>query len=384
MELPSRQSLFTRGRDTILTATRLMRRAVIEQRHSDVHLILSACAAMGDEVLGALSRVLALSFMDTCENADLDAFIYNRFGFPRKPASPGFTYVRFLVPAPTLTPTFTVPAGTLVRTETGVQYQTNEAVVHVEGTAQTGLVEARSLLAGSSQQVGIGDLNKVASSVAGAPNNLGVTNPYASVGATEQETDPEFRSRARGYFNSIGRGTKAAIEHAALSYPGVKKATLIEFANELGLPGKYHQLVIADRFTEGLVLAGSIPPTYQAQADILARNVLASLSNVRNSGVPIDVIVASVQLLSVQVQAPYTTAYNISESAVRGRVRGTVTGFVNALGIGQTLDNDALADALRSVPGVYAPGANVLSPVGSVRPSNIQLLRTTTSLVGLS
>jgi uncharacterized phage protein gp47/JayE len=368
----------------MLTLARHISREVIERKHTDVNLLLSACAAMGDEVLGAVGRLASLSFMESCEGPDLDAYIYNKTGITRKPASPGFTYVKFLITSPSTTSSFYIPPGTLVQTGGGLQYQTNEGIYYVEGNTETGLVEARSLFAGSEQQVLAGDIQRVVSVPQGAPSSIGCVNPFASAGASDKEQDPEFRSRARAYRASIGKGTKAAVEAAALAYPGVRKVVLLELADELGRSGKYNQLIVADRFTEGLVLSTGASPTYQQQADILARNVLASISNVRASGVPIDAIVASVQLLSFQVQAPYTAAYGVSEGIVRNRIRGTVAGYTNALAIGQSLDRDTLLAAIRNIPGVYGPGATILSPAGSVVASPVQALRTTPSLVGLT
>lgn len=380
MELPSRGRLFTRGRDTVLTLSRTITRAVIERKHTDINMLLNIAAAMGDEVLGFMARILAMNSMESCYGADLDDFIYNRFGLTRKGAAPGYTYLRFTFP--TSADTLVVPAGTVARTPTGVQLATSEDGLLVSGATQTGLVEARTLLAGADQQVAVGAVNQLVTRVAGAPSDISVLNPYASAGADEQETDGEFRARARAYFRSLGRGTARAIEAKALAHPGVRRATLVEFTDTLGMPSQYNQLVLADRFTEALVSSGAAPE-YTAQADVLANSVLGSLSDTRTSGSPIEAMMAAIRLLAVRLQYGITPNFAVDETNLRRRVKGAALGYVNALAVGQSFEPDVLAAVVRGIGGVYAPSVTVTSPAVPVVARSLELIRTTAAMVNV-
>ena len=201
----------------------------------------------------------------------------------------------------------------------------------------------------------------------------------ASAGADDAETDDSLRNRARSFFTTARRGTLFAIQQGALAVGGVRTAAAFEVLDALGRPAKAVQLVIADAFTQTLVNASPTPPTYQAQSQILCGNVLAALEDTRAGGIAVTIQLGIVVLQSVQVALHFVAGVNYSVVALQAR--SAIVNAINSLSPGQVLLRSTLLNALRGVVGLIVTGDEVYSPPGDVRPSPLQVLRTSLNLV---
>jgi uncharacterized phage protein gp47/JayE len=277
---------------------------------------------------------------------------------------------------------FTIKQGTKLTTSDGIPYLTVVAAFYPASSTGPITVEVRSAAAGLNQAAAPNTITNIVSSVVGAPGDLVVTNPLATAGAADEETDDAFTDRARLYFPSVRRGTVGAVEEKALRYPGVTNARGFEDLDMWGRPAKRAQLVITDQYTDRLAMLSAVPPAYAAQSQVLAQKVFESLYDTRPDGIYIDVIVAKLILQPVVLALSFQAGYNTDSVAYAARV--AIVNQINGLSPGETLHVASLADALRYVRGLIVSGDEILSPSGDVVPNRLEVLRTTLGLVRAS
>jgi hypothetical protein len=365
------------ARDEIMAHNSRLRRDVVEREGTDANVLVSAMVAVGDEVVLHLQRLCAGQFIDSARKEALRRLVFDRYGLSAQTASPALCSVSFSTAAANPA-AFSIPAGTKLVTSDGKQFATLSAALFPAGSTGPVSVPARSVLAGLSQQVAPGKVVNISDFIPGAPGDLAVTNPLASSGAADAEEDEDFRARAKSFFSTARRGTSAAIKQAALGVAGVRRASVFEAVDELGRPARWAQLIIADQFTDALVLAEA-PAGYAAQSQVLADTVFAALDDVRACGIFVDVVVAQVILQGVQLSLCFDAGAAVDTVALKARA--AVVTYVNGLAPGAPFVPADCVEQLRLVPGLIVTGAEVVSPAGQVQPERLQVLRTTLSLV---
>lgn len=378
IDFPTYQALFRVARDEALSRNSSLTLEVIERQGSDANALVAGSAAVGDEAVGQLVQVEASLFLDSAKGKRLDRLVFDRYGLLRKPASAALTSVEFSTT--TANPSaFAIPVGTRIQTSDGRMFITTAADNFPMGSTGPVSVAVRSVLAGLSQQVTSGQLVNLIDKPSGSPDDLVVTNQLASAGADNEENDESLRDRARRFFTTARRGTAAAIEAAALGYPGVRTASTLEFTDAFGRPCGAGALLITDAFTQALVNVTPTPPEYTSQSQVLAQAVFDSLSDTRAMGVYVQVIVAAIVLQSVKLALSFKSGVDVD--AVALQARAAVMNYINTLPPGAPLVVNTAIQRLRSVPGLIVTGTEFISPVGNVIPQPLQALRTTLSLV---
>lgn len=161
------------------------------------------------------------------------------------------------------TPGYTVPAGFLVGTEADVYFETT-ADVTLDGGGK-GSVAIEAMEAGLSGNVAAGEIRVI---VNPNPDVTDVTNPEATNGGREKQTDPEFRDLFSASVASGGAATVDAITAALLAVRGVRAATVIEnlslTPDVAGRPG---------RSFEAYVLGGASQDIGDAIFDVKAAGI---------------------------------------------------------------------------------------------------------------
>jgi len=378
MPFPNSKDLFRIGRDEILDRNVRLSREAVEREGADANAMVAAGAAMADEVMSLLADVAAGLFLDSAEGAALDRLVFDRYGLYRKPAANALCSVEFSTTASNPA-AFTIPAGTKVSTADGVEFVTRDAALFESGTTGPVLVAVRSVLAGGDQQVRAATITVITGTISGAPDDIAVTNTIASAGAADAESDASVRSRARSFFVNARRGTLSAIEQGGLAVPGVRRARAFEALDNLGRPARFVMLVVTDAYTDLLAELNQFPATYQAQSQQLAQTVFNGLSDVRAAGIYVQVQVAQVVLQPVRLNLQFVAGVNVDEVATRARA--VVVNIVNGLAPGVTMTLETIKGALRTIPGLYYSGEEILSPAGDVVPKAIQVIRTSLALV---
>jgi len=376
VDFPTWDDLFRIARDEALARNAKLTRAVIERAGTDTNVMVATGAATGEEVVGQLAEVEASLFLDSAEGRKLDRLVFDRYSLTRKPASQALTSVQFRTtnPAPGA---FAIPRGTKLSTPDGREFLTWVAANYPMGGTGPVTVEVRSVLSGADQQVRTGAITSLVTPLTGQPTDLTVSNPVASTGADDEESDEALRDRARRFFTTARRGTLGAVEAGALVVPGVRTAEAFESVDTLGRPARGVELVISDAFTEALV--DSNPTSYQTQSQTLAQVVLAALDDVRAAGIYVQVTVGIVRLQGITLGLRFDAGADVDLAALNAR--GAVVAYVNGLPPGAPLLVASIIDQLRPIPGLVVTGAEVLSPAGDVIASPLEVIRTALALV---
>lgn len=177
-DFPNQNDLFRIERDEILIRNSRLSRESVEREGTDVNILLAASAAAADEVVGQLTDVCAGNFLDAASGQSLDRLVFDRYGLTRKPAAPSLGSVEFstTVNNPSA---FTIPAGAIVQTTDGIQFQVTSSTTFPSGTTGPIIVPVRSILAGIGQQAAIGTITNIVSPIVGQPTDLAVNNSLA-------------------------------------------------------------------------------------------------------------------------------------------------------------------------------------------------------------
>src|ERR1700719_2935751 len=199
-------------------------------------------------------QTASLTRFATSNGPDADSWGAD-YGFDRvdgSSASGPATFSRF---TPTLQATIAV--GTIVQTQTGIQYQVIadttqvafnaalNAYVIPAGTASiTATVSA--LIEGSAGNVGEDLINTLASAIPGVDT---VTNASPFINGTDPQTDPQYKAGFPLFLQSLSNATPAAIERAVLSVGENVNFTYTENQTLAGVFQPGFCFVIADNGT---------------------------------------------------------------------------------------------------------------------------------------
>jgi uncharacterized phage protein gp47/JayE len=379
-DFPGFIDFFRSGRDEALIRQAALTREAIERDGTDANVLTAGGAAAADEVMGQLISVQAGLFIDSAKGPVLRRLLFDRYSLLAKEASNAVGQVQFTLPTPNLAP-FVIPASTLLETGTGVQFITAGAVNFPAGSQGPVTVTVRSVLAGLDQQAAPGLIANIVSDISGAPTGLTVTNALATAGADDEEQDDSLRARGRAFFTTARKGTLAAIVQGALAVPGVRTAQAFEAISSTGAPDRFVQLVVADAYTDSLAQLGAVPPAYALQSQAFAITVFGGLDDVRAAGINVQVVVASLVLLSIVLHLTFQAGAANDPTAATAAAKAVAVQYTNNLVPGQVWDPAELLAFLRTVPGLQITGNEVASPNGRVVPTPLQVIRTTLAIV---
>lgn len=365
-DVPTQRDLFLAGRaEAILSPTRFDR-AIIDTEGSDVNTILNVAAAMGQECVRYLQVALNELGLATATGEALDRWVFDRYQLTRKEATNAV--VTLTLTRSNTTPGFTIPAGSLFGTETGINYATQNDVSFADGVVGPLSVLAIADRTGVEGNVDDGEITQVITTL--ADDTVEVSNAEPATGGNEQETDDELRDRAREFFVTARRGTREAIEFGALQVGRVAQAAASEtFEETTGLPGYRVLLNISD---------------VNGQANTaLASEVEESLDEFRALGVPVLVVPAVPQLINVTATGlAFEAGANTSD--VLQNAANAVLALVNGLAPGATLRRADILRVLSDTSQLIVPDGALVEPSGDLVPSTGTVIRTTQDRISLS
>jgi hypothetical protein len=138
---------------------------------------------------------------------------FNVFPLLASPATTPLTFVTGTGANPPPVPVaVAIPAGTIVQTVGGTQFQTlSSGVIPVSGTTVT--VPGGAVAAGANGNVPAASLTQILSSM---PYTLQVTNAAAAVGGADAETPAQTLARFTAIVGAIGLGTPVAVANACI------------------------------------------------------------------------------------------------------------------------------------------------------------------------
>ena len=388
MDFPNFPTLFQIARNEALARNSSLTVDAIDRDGSDANILVATACAAADEVVGQLTVTTAGLFLDSANGDALDKLLFDRYGLIRKVASAAVGSVAFSLSAPAAA-AFNIPVGTQLSSTEGLKFETTAATLFPAGTAGPVYVAVRSQLAGANQQAKANTITSIIGTIPFAPSGLTATNPIATAGASDRESDTDFRERGRAFFTTVQRGTLSAITQGALTVPGVVSAATYETYASDGGPNRRVICVIADKYTDTLANYSVVPPTYEAQSKVLAQQVFNALENYRPAGVFVQVQLAQVVPQAIVLSLSFQAGADINTVATAARA--AIANYINALQPGQSLYRTGLIQVLQGITGLVVTGDEVVSPVNVVSSTDpivyvqpLQVLRTSLALVRAS
>ena len=363
-DLPSRQELFDRWRDGALTTpgTRISARE-IDREGSDLNLQGAAMSLMGEEIVRRMARALAGVFEDTSEGDALDRVVFDRKGLPRLPISPSVGAVQLV------RPTFAAGAGTIpggdpgtgppsptrIRTNRGIVYSLTENAIFGATTLSV-TADVQAELAGLAQEVD--ELQSWSFVDTPFDETITIANAAETAGASDEEADPNDKSRAKAFFPTIRRGTLGAIEFGFASTPGIASVSVIEvIAAGTGLPACFVQGFILDALDQG-------------NETLAARGLLNQLE-FRCAGIPVQAIAGTPQFVNVDfVGTSFDTSIVLDTSQAADDVRSFIVAALLNQRPGQILQRATIIAAAKNVPGFVIEDSDLVEPAGALIPAS--------------
>lgn len=352
--LPTRQDLFAVGRRAILATPGIrISPSIIDLRGSDVNLLVGMSSVMGEQVVAALARCMRTLFADTARDSALDRVVTDRGGPPRKDENTAKVFLTLSRPTSGAGAGI-IPAGSRYQTVGGTQYGLDNEVSFGALALSVSNIPATCLIAGPDGNAPATAINTVVD--IGFDSTITVNNPKEASGGNPLEDDIRYLGRYRGFFQTIRRGTKQAIEQAGLNTAGVSVASASEILNDLAVPVALTQLVIGD--LEGLASGGTIQTTKD------------NLLEFRALGIPVDVF-GGVQLF-VSVRYKLAFQLGVDQQQKAAEVRAVTVARSRFLRANQTLFVADLIAAAKTVPGVIVSDDSVELPIGDTVPQKVQ------------
>lgn len=363
-DLPNREELFRRYRAAFLAVpdTRVSAREV-DRDGSDANLLAAAASVMGEEIVNRMARAVAGAFEDTATGNQLDRVIFDRKGLPRLPAAPSVGQIS-LTRATTAGGAGSIPGGppgsgppnpTRIRTNQGVTYLLTEPANF--GALDLGpiVVDVQAELAGLAQEVG--ELQSWSFVDVPFDTTIQIANSVEMAGASDEESDADYRRRAKEFFPTIRRGTLGAIEFGLRSTPGVASVSVIEIFNEdNGFPACAVQAFILDALGRA--------------NETLAARALQNLVEFRAAGIPVIVVPGEPEFINVDFSGTsFDTAVVLDTSAAADDVRTRIISALNNQRPGANLLRTTILAAARNVEGFIVEDVDLIEPAATLIPS---------------
>lgn len=365
-DVPSFNDLREAARSEALLKPTKFDPAIIDTEGSDVDVVISSNAAMGEEVAVYAQDAFNETHLSTATLDALDRWVFDRYRLVRQAAQAAV--VTLTLTRTNNTPGVTVPEGSAFASGDGPIFRSINDVAFPDLSIGPLFVVAVAEETGSAGNVPIGAINEVASAL--EDQTIQVTNEEPAAGGADQETDEALRSRAQDFFLTARRGTREAIEFGATSTPGVQQATATEQLDPDSGQGTFRvQLTISDN--DG-----------QANA-ALAQAVVENLDEHRALGVPVHVASGTPQMVSIVASGLQFSA-GANTTAVLALARQRVLATVNAGAPDETLRIASLLSALSGTPQLIVPDGALTEPAGDLVPAQGHVIRTTLDRITLS
>jgi uncharacterized phage protein gp47/JayE len=321
---------------------------------SAVRTILEAVAAITEEVWYMLQFFVNKFFLDTSQGEWLDKRL-NDLGMERKEGAKayGLLTIGRASPSPI---SVSISAGTIFQNDTGeLQFTTQaEVILHIGSAAVDVAAEAAE----------VGAAYNLAADTVLKQSGIALSGiEWAKIklmgGGEDIESDAAFKNRVPEYFDSLSRGTAAAVSYAAATVNGVESVTLKE-----NYPAKGWFTVYID---DGSGVANQT----------LLQSVRAILEDYRSFTV--QYVVATAKLTEFTAENQVAAKADVNTEAVKAEVQTAIVSYVNALKMGVPVYLADLIYLARGVAGVE--NVKILAPTSDAIPAVDQLLRTSAEKV---
>lgn len=294
---PSFQDLLTQGQSESQA-----RRPDLTHLEGDItQAQLHAVAAMGDAVIRFAAQAFRDTFIDGASGDALTDVVDDHLNIQRNLATSAQVTVEYTRPSIG----GGEPAGTILagsQTSTEFDSDGNQVVYTTDSNLVFGLSVLGPLSVVATAQVAGRDGNVVANKVTNVIDQpvfdptFTCDNPAAAAGGNDEETDEQLRTRARAFFQTLRRGTLAALEF------GAKIVTAVRVA------------AASENLSTGIVTVTVTDADGNSTAQMVA-DVVTELENWRCGGSTVTVVGGSQLVTDVTVQLVVRSGYDVAANA---------------------------------------------------------------------
>lgn len=387
-DLPSRLDLFALGRAFVRSRATRLDPYQVDVEGSDANIVVGVTSQMAYFLVLQLAYSVNRLLLDGAEGEDLDRYAWDRYTLLRKGASAAVVPLRIY--RATGGPSGTVPAGTKVKSATGIEYvTTSSASFGISDLTST--CNSRTTQAGKASQVGANALQQFSDPTSLFDQTLRVNNDVPAAGGEGVQPDDNFRETIRNFWATARRGTLGAIEFGAAQVDGVVSAHAEEALTTVTLVMPWDTL--AGLPNQVTVVSASMPARvvnlYVADSTGVANQVLANLVRIaledyRAAGIAVLVSVGTPRIIAIQLVLTFQA--DIDTVTLTDAIIGALFEYVNSLGVNDTLLRSALFTVLQrfTANGLIVNQGTIVAPTGDLVPNPGETLRTTVANITTS
>ena len=354
MPAPSYADILNSGFRAIAIRPSPFTQHLAREPESTANIVCHVNASMAEETALYLDRKLAeVQFVTAVKigGVVLDRLLYDRYGDDFEPRRTAAVAVATLSLWRTGDVGFAVPALTRVasKNKDGITFITTQAIVFQPGDKGPIEVFAYCAPAGMDGNVVEDTLTELLDRPP-EDKTLQVTNLEPAAGGAPREEDGQVAARGRGFWTAARKGTRAAVEYAARTVPGVAIAVASERLNPFTkLPKWRGEITVADRSGNG--------------NSALAARVSAVMDETRALGVPVVVYGGTSVYLTIEIVGLVFKDAKAA-AALREDIRAALVADVALLTGGEPLSIGLIfATLLRFKElGVFAPEDCIVVP----------------------
>lgn len=343
---------------TVGQAEAQIRRPDLTFLEGDITVAMNhAAAAMADACIRFSAQAFRESFLDGAEADALTTLVDDHFNIQREGVTEAQVTVRFTRTSGGAGGT--IAAGSQIATGftgDGVQvtFTTNSPIIVPAANNGPFDIVATASDGGPDGNVAVGTITKILTTL--FDPTFAVTNLAAAGGGNAEESDEELRARVREYFQTLRRGTLAALEFGAKLVPSVRVATAVE------------DLILGTVTVRVSDAAGN--STAQMIAD-----VEAELENWRCAGINVQVVGGVT--LPVNLAVALLVRPGFSVAAATATLTAALTTRLNKMQVGETLYLDVLTHVLINIApdDILRVDFNDPGEVNDVVPTTTQVIR---------
>lgn len=325
---------------------------------------LEAVAVVLEEYEVRTQEALADAIRQSC---------YHAFGFdplPARRAKGAVIFSSFALGARDIP----IPKGTRIQAEDGQLFQTVQAGLLPKNASFTDSVPVEALEPGPRGNVSVGSLQRLVLTLSGIDL---VTNPAPTLGGAPLETDEARSERFTRWIRTLVRGTKEALEFAALSTGVVLDARCVEpFLLDPVPPGVPYAGLVWLFVDDGLG-TGLLSPGVKLAVERVVNGFVdaggEAVPGWKAAGIPVRVLGVPPVPVNLRARIKLAVGGAARWDEVRAQLLDTARRFFRALRIGEAVSYQNLVTALtladpdvREVDLAFWPGGSL--PLGYAAP----------------
>ena len=289
------------------------------------------------QVYSSMAEAIELSLITESVGVFLDLKAIE-YGLTRVKAQKATTDITFTVSAATTIPAGTRVSNQIIPGETIIEFETDEDLML--NAAGSGTISATAVISGNSGNIVANSITNLVSTVG---NITAVDNTIASSGGRDREEDDVFRSRI--------------LREAQLPSRGGNKADYERWAREASR--LVHKVGIfslkSGAGTVKVSVLGANNALLSSDTVTVIQNYISPVARSGEGKSPIGALVTveNATLVDINVAVDITIGSGFTSSVIVDVVEENITGYFNALDIGQDVDYFDLGIIIKNTEGVH-------------------------------